>query len=146
MKPISTATHAESSPSLRLHIDMQPPNANQTTNTHSPVSPERFESNKPSMSHLVSDAVKEAFMEVDDEAPGGWQGWRMWNEMVTNDDLPTSRPSGLDVVNDGMFEANWNTHLVNSVVCGIDPVQNAAMHLRNNDMLDQNFWDLSGCR
>jgi hypothetical protein len=34
------------------------------------------------MSYLVSDAVKEAFMEVDEEAPGGWQGWRMWNEMV----------------------------------------------------------------
>jgi hypothetical protein len=37
---------------------------------------------KPAMSYLVSDAVKEAFMEVDEEAPGGWQGWRMWNEMV----------------------------------------------------------------
>lgn len=34
------------------------------------------------MSKLVSDAVKEAFMEVDEEAPGGWQGWRMWNEML----------------------------------------------------------------
>lgn len=33
-------------------------------------------------SELVSDAVKEAFMEVDEEAPGGWQGWRMWNEML----------------------------------------------------------------
>ncbi|KAH7312565.1 fungal-specific transcription factor domain-containing protein [Stachybotrys elegans] len=37
---------------------------------------------EPSMSELVSDAVKEAFMEVDEEAPGGWQGWRMWNEML----------------------------------------------------------------
>jgi hypothetical protein len=26
-----------------------------------------------SMGHMVSDAVKEAFMEVDGEAPGGWQ-------------------------------------------------------------------------
>jgi hypothetical protein len=34
------------------------------------------------MSKLVSDAVKEAFMEVDEEAPGGWQGWRMGNEML----------------------------------------------------------------
>ncbi|EXJ96515.1 hypothetical protein A1O1_01641 [Capronia coronata CBS 617.96] len=38
---------------------------------------------KPTMIHMVSDAVKEAFMEVDEEAPGGWQGWKMWNEMVT---------------------------------------------------------------
>ncbi|KAJ4252735.1 hypothetical protein NW762_010641 [Fusarium torreyae] len=34
---------------------------------------------------LVSDAVKEAFMEVDEEAPGGWQGWHMWNEMLGED-------------------------------------------------------------
>ncbi|WQF78820.1 hypothetical protein CDEST_03834 [Colletotrichum destructivum] len=36
----------------------------------------------------VSDAVKEAFMEVDEEAPGGWQGWRMFNEMVQSDLAP----------------------------------------------------------
>ncbi len=40
------------------------------------------ETQESSMSQLVSDAVKEAFMEVDEEAPGGWQGWRMWNEML----------------------------------------------------------------
>ncbi|KEY64547.1 hypothetical protein S7711_03613 [Stachybotrys chartarum IBT 7711] len=40
---------------------------------------------EPSMNTLVSDAVKEAFMEVDEEAPGGWQGWRMWNEMLGED-------------------------------------------------------------
>lgn len=42
--------------------------------------------NEPSMSDMVSDAVKEAFMEVDEEAPGGWQGWRMWNEMLLGGD------------------------------------------------------------
>lgn len=36
------------------------------------------------MAQMMSDAVKEAFMEVDEEAPGGWQGWRMWNEMAGN--------------------------------------------------------------
>ncbi|KAK1991337.1 hypothetical protein LX36DRAFT_675308 [Colletotrichum falcatum] len=36
----------------------------------------------------ISDAVKEAFMEVDEEAPGGWQGWRMFNEMVQSDLAP----------------------------------------------------------
>ncbi|KAF4775346.1 fungal specific transcription factor domain-containing protein [Colletotrichum scovillei] len=38
-----------------------------------------------SVAHAISDAVKEAFMEVDEEAPGGWQGWRMFNEMVQPD-------------------------------------------------------------
>lgn len=33
-------------------------------------------------STMVLGAVKEAFMEVDEEAPGGWQGWRMFSEMV----------------------------------------------------------------
>ena len=37
---------------------------------------------EPTMSEMVSDAVKDAFMEVDEEAPGGWQGWRMWNDML----------------------------------------------------------------
>ncbi|KAJ0336903.1 hypothetical protein COL922a_007359 [Colletotrichum nupharicola] len=45
-------------------------------------------SGKPIMSHAISDAVKEAFMEVDEEAPGGWQGWRMFNEMVHDDIMP----------------------------------------------------------
>jgi hypothetical protein len=31
---------------------------------------------------MVLEAVKDTFMEVDEEAPGGWQGWRMFNEMV----------------------------------------------------------------
>ncbi|KAF2730612.1 hypothetical protein EJ04DRAFT_500127 [Polyplosphaeria fusca] len=30
-------------------------------------------------------AVKEVFMEVDEDVPGGWQGWRMFNEMVQSD-------------------------------------------------------------
>ncbi|KAF9769323.1 hypothetical protein IL306_013287 [Fusarium sp. DS 682] len=46
------------------------------------------------MRDLVSNAVKEAFMEVDEEAPGGWHGWHMWNEMLGEDpsaaDLSTS--------------------------------------------------------
>ncbi|EFQ27350.1 fungal specific transcription factor domain-containing protein [Colletotrichum graminicola M1.001] len=40
----------------------------------------------------ISDAVKEAFMEVDEEAPGGWQGWRMFNEMVQSDLAPSGPP------------------------------------------------------
>jgi hypothetical protein len=37
---------------------------------------------EPSMSQMISDAVEETFMEVDEEAPGGWPGWRMWTEMM----------------------------------------------------------------
>ncbi|KAF3809715.1 putative transcriptional regulatory protein [Colletotrichum gloeosporioides] len=52
------------------------------------VSPNTQHEGRPSMSHAISDAVKEAFMEVDEEAPGGWQGWRMFNEMVHDDAIP----------------------------------------------------------
>jgi hypothetical protein len=47
----------------------------------------------PAASELVSDAVKEAFMEVDEEAPGGWQGWRMWNEMLGDAPAPAPAPA-----------------------------------------------------
>jgi len=30
-------------------------------------------------------AVKDVFMEVDEDAPGGWQGWRVFTEMVQSD-------------------------------------------------------------
>ncbi|KAK1464966.1 fungal specific transcription factor domain-containing protein [Colletotrichum melonis] len=51
---------------------------------------------KSSMAHAISDAVKEAFMEVDEEAPGGWQGWRMFNEMVQPDLKSTHSPKKID--------------------------------------------------
>jgi hypothetical protein len=35
-----------------------------------------------SPSTLMLEAVKDTFMEVDEDAPGGWQGWRMFSEMV----------------------------------------------------------------
>ena len=48
------------------------------------------------MSQLVTEAVKDAFIAVEEEAPG--QGWRMmWNEMVTSNETPTLRPSDLDI-------------------------------------------------
>lgn len=50
----------------------------------------------PSVGHAISDAVKEAFMEVDEEAPGGWQGWRMFNEMVQPDLKPVHKPKNSD--------------------------------------------------
>jgi hypothetical protein len=50
---------------------------------------------KATASRMVLGAVKEAFMEVDDEAPGGWHGWRMFNEMIQG------QPGGHDVNVDG---------------------------------------------
>ncbi|KAF4343817.1 positive regulator of purine utilization [Fusarium beomiforme] len=65
--------------------------------THPPRQPKvpiDNENDDITMRDLVSDAVKEAFMEVDEEAPGGWHGWHMWNEMLGEDpgtaDLSTS--------------------------------------------------------
>lgn len=93
------------------------------------------------MSHLVTDAVKEAFMEVDEEAPGGWQGWRMWNEMVTEDGTSAS---ALESVGHEAFDADWNQS--GSVVYGTDPVQDAAMQMGNFAMMQHEQWSLSGYR
>lgn len=50
-----------------------------------------------SPSTMVLGAVKEAFMEVDEEAPGGWQGWRMFSEMVQQgEDLATAQGLSVD--------------------------------------------------
>ena len=38
--------------------------------------------NNGNVNNMILGAVKEAFMEVDEEAPGGWHGWRMFSEMV----------------------------------------------------------------
>lgn len=47
---------------------------------------------------MVLGAVKEVFMEVDEEAPGGSQGWRMFSEMVQQGgDIVASVAQGLNV-------------------------------------------------
>jgi len=91
------------------------------------------------MSDLVTDAVKEAFMEVDEEAPGGWQGWRMWNDMVAHDNIPASRPSDAGGMNHESFEDIWCSQL-GSTIYDIDPVQDATMHMGNEVMSNQNHW------
>lgn len=95
------------------------------------------------MSDLVTDAVREAFMEVDEEAPGGWQGWRMWNEMVAYENLPVSRPSGSGAISGGTFGDNWNMHL-GSTVYETDPVQDATMHLDNDNRYGPDYWNVPG--
>lgn len=98
------------------------------------------------MSSLVTDAVKEAFMEVDEEAPGGWQGWRMWNEMVMSD-MATASQSFPSTGNLGQdpIAPNWNSHH-GSGVYDIDPVQHATEHSSNDVTMDHNQWDFVGYR
>ncbi|PVH95087.1 hypothetical protein DM02DRAFT_601415 [Periconia macrospinosa] len=146
------------SPSLQLNIDTAqafppPPPTQSPTNilrgAGAPVSspettPQTF---KPSMSHLVTDAVKEAFMEVDEEAPGGWQGWRMWNEMVTDDSAPAQTTSSSQQQQQqrtgfGAFDGATGVY-------GIDPVQDAAMQGASGGgggFLDHGQWSLEGYR
>lgn len=99
-----------------------------------------------SMGHMVSDAVKEAFMEVDDEAPGGWQGWRMWNEMVKDDTTlvpdPASRIRGSGF---GNTEMSWDGY-EGLGMYGVDPVQDAAMQVGNYTMMGEGQWDIAGLR
>lgn len=93
---------------------------------------------------MVSEAVKEAFMEVDGEAPGGWQGWRMWDEMVSGDAIPIpdsaprSRASGFgqDFVGHDGFEGLG--------LYGVDPVQDATMNMGNFVMTNDGHWNTDG--
>lgn len=145
MKQVDLASIERSTPSLHLNLETQPKPSSQTTDlaqeSSAPVSFELSQASQPTMSHLVTDAVKEAFMEVDEEAPGGWQGWRMWKEMVTEDGTSAS---GLDTVEHEPFDTDWNQS--GSAVYGTDPVQDAAMQMGNFAMMQHDQWSLSGYR
>lgn len=99
-----------------------------------------------SMGDMVSDAVKEAFMEVDGEAPGGWQGWRMWNEMVQDDATllpdPASRMRGGGF---GNLEMSWDGY-EGMAMYGVDPVQDAAMQIGNYTSMGDGQWNIDGLR
>jgi hypothetical protein len=111
---------------------------------HAPESSDRRRGSKSTMSQLVTEAVKDAFMEVDDEAPGGWQGWRMWHEMTSNE-TTTLRPSDFDISSNGLFDANWLANQ-GSAMYAIDPFQDTAMQSGHGAMLNQDQWNLSGYR
>ena len=81
------------------------------------------------MSDLVSDAVKDAFMEVDEEAPMGWQGWRMWNEML-GDGWSASSPLGQD--------QGWG-----GCELDVDPLQNTAL-AAHHDPTESDEWGFGG--
>ncbi|KAF6822240.1 fungal specific transcription factor domain-containing protein [Colletotrichum musicola] len=82
---------------LRVDLQAEPVGTPTSPVVSPPAGAERVQGGeRPGMTHAVSNAVKEAFMEVDEEAPGGWQGWRMFNEMVQHDLSPSQgvQPSG----------------------------------------------------
>lgn len=126
------------------YVSSQSANAQQAGYGH--LSANSDQNTDTSMGHMVSDAVKEAFMEVDDEAPGGWQGWRMWNEMVQDDATlvpdPASRARGGGF---GHTEMSWDGY-DGLGMYGVDPVQDAAMQMGNYTMMGEGQWDIGGLR
>lgn len=109
------------------------------------------------MSHMVSDAVKEAFLEVDGEAPGGWQGWRMWNEMVRDDSTlaldPASKSSSSSSSRGEGFgfsataaEMSWDGFDGGMDCYSVDPVQDAALQRAGFEVVEQGGWEVGGFR
>ena len=148
MKPRDTTTDFAGPQPLQLIIEPQSPASNQATYTRdrhrAPESSDRRRDSESTMSQLVTEAVKDAFIAVEEEAPG--QGWRMmWNEMVTSNETPTLRPSDLDISSNGLFDANWLASQ-GSAMYAIDPFQDTAMQSGNGAMLNQDQWNLSGYR
>ncbi|PIA94994.1 hypothetical protein CB0940_08932 [Cercospora beticola] len=96
------------------------------------------------MSHMLSDAVKDAFMEVDEEAPGGWQGWRIWNEMVNNNAAPASDQPYIPGSSDqGTDATNWNEYS-DMRTFNVDPLQDSAMRLENHTGSHMPQWNARG--
>lgn len=143
LKPAGASPHARDPLLGQLDRNEQPAGVSQETDVTSGggvLEPSN-------MSHLVTDAVKEAFMEVDEEAPGGWQGWRMWNEMVidgTNSSLRSS--SGVEnFVDQPFMDAEWDPNTASGIY-GIDPVQDAAMQWNTGQSMNHGQWTLSDYR
>jgi hypothetical protein len=142
--PGPATTHGSCSLPLPLDVAVEPVANNPPSHIQEPL--EATQNVKPSMSHMMTDAVKEAFMEVDEEAPGGWQGWRMWNDMVRDEVAPVSDPTvRQDGVRQGQPQMSWGT-CNNSGNYGVDPVQDAAMHMGYYGTIDENHWNFDGYR
>ncbi|KZL64055.1 fungal specific transcription factor domain-containing protein [Colletotrichum incanum] len=91
---------------------------------------------KSAVGNAISDAVKEAFMEVDDEAPGGWQGWRMFNEMVQSD-LTPGQALGVERPEPRSQTGNWDAFAQ-------DPASTQNLNQGGgSDMMDSD-WDFGG--
>jgi hypothetical protein len=142
--PVGSSRRRHPNSEAAQFVSGQAPNAQQALFGQSSTSANQTADT--SMGHMVSDAVKEAFMEVDDEAPGGWQGWRMWNEMVQDDATlvpdPASRARGNGF---GQAEMSWDGY-EGLGMYGVDPVQDAAMQMGNYTMMGEGQWDIGGLR
>lgn len=98
------------------------------------------------MGNTMPEAVKEAFMEVDGEAPGGWQGWRMWNDMMKDDTTLVPDPATRSTANPQRSDdLTWHAY-ADTGFYGVDPVQNAAMQTSNYMMMDESQWDMGNFR
>jgi hypothetical protein len=150
IKPAPSLPHSNCPRPLRLDMDAEPAMTGPTPHGQfgglSEAIPETTHDFKSTMSHMVTDAVKEAFMEVDEEAPGGWQGWRMWNEMVRDDFPPepdsASRYDGASI---GQHEMSCNAY-GNPGLYGLDPIQDAAMQMGNRGTMEESPWNFGGYR
>ncbi|KAI4675923.1 uncharacterized protein J4E84_009899 [Alternaria hordeiaustralica] len=143
----TTMMHSNGSRPLQLDVDAEPSMAGLSPrsrrDSREQASHHPTLGSKPTMSHMVTDAVKEAFMEVDEEAPGGWQGWRMWNEMVSDD--TASAAMRFDGFGQGQTEMSWNAY-EGSGLYGVDPIQDAAMSMDNRGMMDGSQWNFGEYR
>lgn len=138
--PATATQQFNGSQPLRFDID-----ANHTPKNDQ-LQPEMTQSAKPTMSHMVTDAVKEAFMEVDEEAPGGWQGWRMWNDMVRDEVASVPDPATrAEAMHDSQVDMTWSSY-DGSAQYGIDPIQDAAMHMGLGGTMDESQWSFGGYR
>jgi hypothetical protein len=146
----NTMVHGNGSRPLQLDMDAEPvmtglsPRSRRESREQASHLPTH--SNKPTISHMVTDAVKEAFMEVDEEAPGGWQGWRMWNEMVSDDTTSAaSAAMRFDGLNQGQNEMSWDAY-EGSGFYGVDPIQDATMQMDSRGMMEGSQWNFGAYR
>jgi hypothetical protein len=150
INPSPSLSHSKDSRPLRLDVNADPvmidPSSHSQSQGRSEAPSGTTHSTKSTMSHMVTDAVKEAFMEVDEEAPGGWQGWRMWNEMVREEvAAEPSSTSRYDGVGIGQHEMSWNAY-EGSGLYSVDPIQDAAMQMSDHNTMAESQWNFGGYR
>ncbi|KAH4059739.1 hypothetical protein HBI65_227790 [Parastagonospora nodorum] len=144
IQPASTTSLSGAARPLQLDMDQEPISAGLPP--HDQASPKTTGIGKHTMSHMVTDAVKDAFMEVDEEAPGGWQGWRMWNDMVRDDNTPVpSHGIRFDSMNNSQHEMSWSAY-ENAGMYGVDPIQDAAIHMESQAPIGADHWNFGGYR
>jgi hypothetical protein len=142
--PATKIPQFNSSRSLKLDLNAEP--IQETLSSNVQVRPETTQSVMPTMSHMVTDAVKEAFMEVDEEAPGGWQGWRMWNDMVRDEAASAPYPAmRAEAMRDSQHDMTWSAY-DSSAQYGIDPIQNAAIHMGLKGAIEEGQWSFGDYR